>query len=165
MVRFTKIVSCIAAAWLLGGCAGMTAAISTPEVSLKNVAVSNVSFSKQTFLLSFGVNNANPFPLPINYVSYGVKLNEQRFASGETVASFSVPANGSSEFAISVELDLLRTAPQLLYTVQDGVNGDLSYELDGKLGIDIPLIDRVAFRSSGQIRLQANDILGRNRTD
>lgn len=165
MVRFTKILSGITAVWLLAGCAGIPSAISVPEVSLTNVAISEVSFSKQTFVLGFGVNNPNSFALPINYVSYGVKLNEQRFASGETVASFTVPANGNGEFAISVDLDLLRTAPQLLHTISDGGDGGdgkLAYELDGKLGIDLPFLGRVPFRSSGEIWMQANDILGLN---
>jgi LEA14-like dessication related protein len=141
----------------------MESVLSPPEVTLKHVALGQVDFSRQTFVLSFGVSNPNAFSVPINYVSYGVKLNEQQFASGETVAAFSVPANGASEFAISVDLDLLRTAPQLLYTVRDGVNGSLLYELRGKLGIDLPLADRVSFRSNGEVQLNASDMHGRNR--
>jgi LEA14-like dessication related protein len=154
-----------AMASVLFACAGTPMAITAPNVSLRHVEIGKVDFSKQTFVLAFDVRNPNPFPLPINYVSYGVKLGEQRFASGETVASFTVPANSNSEFAISVDLDLLRTAPQLLFTVRDGVNGELPYELNGKLGIDIPLVDRVSFRTSGEIRLNANAIQGRNLHD
>lgn len=160
MRRFTSITLCVMAAGILAGCAGLETALSPPEVKLTNVALGEVGFSRQTFELSFDVSNPNAFTLPINYVSYGVKLNQQQFASGETVAAFNVPARGVSEFVISVDLDLLRTAPQLLYTVRDGVNGSLSYELDGKLGIDLPLVDRVSFRSRGDIRLDANNIHG-----
>lgn len=163
MAKFTKLTTGLVLVCLLGACAGMETAISTPGVSLRNVAVSNIDFSKQTFVLSFDVTNPNPFPLPINYVSYGVSLDEQRFASGETVAAFTIPAQGDGEFAISVDLDLLRTAPQLLYTVRDGVTRDLPYELNGKLGIDIPFVERISFKTSGEIRLHANDIYGRNR--
>ena len=142
-------------AFLLGACAGMEVAISPPVVSLKKVDVADVDFSKQTFVLSFDVSNPNSFSLPINFISYGVKLDDQRFASGETVAAFTVPANGDSEFAISVDLDLLRTAPQLLYIVRDGATRDLSYELNGKFGIDIPFVDHVSFKHAGEIRLQS----------
>jgi len=155
-VKYTRSLLLAAATCLLAACAGLGTAMSPPLVSLSNVNVAEVDFSRQTFVLSFDISNPNPFPLPINYVSYGVKLNEQRFASGETVAAFTVPANSDSAFAISVDLDLLRTAPQLLYTVRDGTTSDLSYELSGKLGIDIPLVDRIGFKHSGEIRLQSS---------
>ena len=140
---------------VLSACAGPQIAIDAPIVSLRNVDVTDVDFSKQTFLLSFDVTNPNSFPLPINYVSYGVKLDKQRFASGETTASFSVPANSDSEFAISVDLDLFRTAPQLLYTFRDGTTRDLPYELSGEFGIDIPFVGTVPFEYSGEIRLRS----------
>jgi LEA14-like dessication related protein len=161
-MRLTRFAVCIALLSLLGGCATVASSIGKPSVSLRNVEVRSVDFSKQTFVLGFDVSNPNPFPLPISSVRYGVVLNRQRFASGETTASFKIPANGNGEFAISVDLDLLRTAPQLLYTLRDGVTGDLSYELNGKLGIDIPLVDPVSFQTSGEIRVGADGILGRN---
>jgi LEA14-like dessication related protein len=140
---------------VLGACAGTKIAVDSPIVSLTQVDLTEVDFSKQTFVLSFDVSNPNAFPLPINYVSYGVKLDEQRFASGETVASFTVPANSDSEFAITVDLDLFRTAPRLLYTVRDGTARDLSYELNGEFGIDVPFVGAVPFKHRGEIRLQS----------
>jgi LEA14-like dessication related protein len=133
----------------------MEIAIDPPVVSLRTVDVTEVDFSKQTFVLSFDVTNPNSFSLPINYVSYGVKLDKHRFASGETVASFTVPANSDSEFAISVDLDLFRTAPQLLYTFRDGASRDLPYELSGEFGIDMPFVSSVRFEYSGEIRLRS----------
>ena len=150
-------------ACLVTACAGLSQTISAPGVSLRNVQVTDFGFSGQTFLLGFDVTNPNPFPLPVNYVRYGVKLDNQRFASGESVASFTIPAHSDANFSISVELDLLRTAPQLLYTVRDGVSRDLPYELSGKFGVDIPFVDYISFKTSGEIRLIANEIHGRNR--
>ncbi len=141
--------------FVLSACAGTELAINAPVVSLFKVDVTEVDFSKQTFVLSFDISNPNSFSLPVNYVTYGVKLDNERFASGETVASFTVPANSDGEFAISVDLDLFRTAPKLLYTVRDGTMRDLSYELNGKLGIDIPFVRSVPFEHSGEIRLQS----------
>lgn len=152
---YTKSVLLLLVSLVLGACAGTQIAINPPVVSLKKVDVTEVDFSKQTFLLSFEVMNPNSFSLPINYVSYGVKLDKHRFASGETAASFTVPANSDSEFAISVDLDLFRTAPQLLYTFRDGTMRDLSYELSGEFGIDVPFVGSVAFEHNGEIRLQS----------
>lgn len=147
----------IVMALTLAACASLETVISAPGVSLRNVTVTNLDFSQQTFLLDFDVVNPNPFPLPISAVSYGVDLDGQRFASGETAGGFVVPAQGDGEFAISVDLNLLKTAPQLLYVVRDGVQRDIPYVLTGRFAVDLPLVKPVRFQSSGDIRLQTAD--------
>ena len=146
----------IAMAFSLTACASMESLVSAPGVSLRNVTVTNLGFSGQTFLLGFDVVNPNPFPLPVSEVSYGIELDGQAFANGETAAAFVIPAQGDGEFAISVQLNLLKTAPQLLYVIRDGVRGDIPYALTGVLGIDLPLVKPVSFRSTGEIHLQAS---------
>ena len=145
-----------AMAFSLTACASMETLISAPGVSLRNVTVTNLGFSGQTFLLGFDVVNPNPFPLPVSEVSYGIELDGHAFANGETVAAFVIPAQGDGEFAISVQLNLLKTAPQLLYVIRDGVRGDIPYALTGELVIDLPLVKPVGFRSAGEIHLEAS---------
>ena len=141
----------------LGGCASLPEnLISKPEVELRDVQVMGLGFQSQTFLLSFDISNPNPFPLPVNHVSYGVKLDGMRFASGKTASDISVPASGTTQFAISVELDLLNTAPRLLSVVRDGARGEIPYELEGQLGIDIPMTPPVTYRTTGAIRLDSH---------
>ena len=140
----------------LGACASMPENLVTkPDVQLRDVQVMGLGFKNQTFLLSFDIYNPNPYPLPVNHIRYGVRLDGQRFASGQTESEFSVPAGGDAEFAISVELDLLTTAPRLLSIVRDGVRRDIPYELEGELGIDIPMTPPVSYRSNGSIRLDS----------
>lgn len=127
--------------------------IEKPEVALRDVRVVGLGLNAQTFLLSFDISNPNPFPLPVNHVSYGVKLDGQRFATGKTPSEIRVPAQGATQFAISVELDLLNTAPALWSIIREGVRGEVPYELQGELGIDIPLTRPVTYRSTGAIRL------------
>jgi LEA14-like dessication related protein len=144
-------------AFCLSACASMPESlIQSPSVNLRNVQIVGLGFQGQTFLLSFDVANPNPFPLPIRSVGYGVRLDGQRFASGETVSDFTVPANGDARFAISVDLDLLQTAPQLLSIVRDGARRDVAYELRGRFAVDIPLAPEVSYRDTGRIRLNAN---------
>lgn len=142
---------------VLSACASLPEnLISKPEVQLRDVQVVGLGFKSQTFLLSFDVHNPNPFPLPVNHVSYGVRLDGRRFASGQTPSEFSIPASGDEQFAISVELDLLTTAPQLLSIVRDGARAEVPYELEGQLGIDIPLTPPVAYRTRGTLRLNSS---------
>ena len=139
---------------VLGACASLPEnIIAKPEVELSDIEVMGLGFGNQTFLLSFEIRNPNPFPLPVNHVSFGVRLAGQRFASGETASDISVPASGDAQFAISVELDLLSTAPQLLSIVRENRRRDIPYALEGKLGVDIPMTPPVSYRTDGLIRL------------
>ena len=153
-MRFTRTLLIGALTLMLAACASIPDnIIGKPEMRLRGVQVVELGFKNQTFLLSFDVSNPNPFPLPMTQVSYGVRLDGHRFASGKTLCDISVPAGGDAEFAISVELDLLTTAPQLLSVVRDGVRGDIPYELEGELGVNIPFTPPVPFRTDGTIRL------------
>ena len=65
---------------LLSGCASTGDILDTPNVSLRNIEVTDLDFSGQTFVLGFDVTNPNPFPLPVKTISYGVELDGYRFA-------------------------------------------------------------------------------------
>ena len=146
-------VACFAA-----GCASTGVMIEKPAVSLSNVAVTEIDLDSQTFVLDFDVSNPNPFPLPIQSIAYGVELEGLRLASGETQGAFTVPAGGSESFEITVDVNLMRTAPQLLFIVRDGIYRDIPYALEGRFAIDIPFVNPVSFRNEGSIRLNAGEL-------
>ena len=151
-----RLLALLAALTGLGACETLPEnLIEQPEVALRDVQVVGLGLNAQTFLLSFDISNPNPFPLPVKHVSYGVKLDGMRFATGSTPSEISVPADGATQFSISVELDLLNTAPALLSIVREGVRREVPYELQGELGIDIPLTPPVRYRSAGAIRLNS----------
>lgn len=149
-----SIVTLLMGAALLAGCASMQQFVSAPDIRLRQVQVESIDISGQRFLLSFDVTNPNPFPLPISTISYAVALDGHPFASGNTDSSFTVPARGDGEFAISVDLNLLRTAPELLFIARDGFRRDIAYSLSGELGVDLPYATPVAFGTDGHVRLQ-----------
>ena len=146
-------VACFAA-----GCASTGITVEKPGVSLQTVEVADIGLGGQTFVLEFDVVNPNPFPLPIRTISYGVELDGFRFASGETQGAFTVPANGDSHFEITVDVDLMRTAPQLMFIGRDGVYRDIPYALEGRFAIDVPFANPVSFRNEGSIRLDAGEL-------
>lgn len=138
--------------FILAGCASTGNFVSAPSVDLSNVEATELGFSGQTFLLAFDVQNPNPFPLPVSTISYGVVLDGHRFATGSTAGNFTVPASGQTKFAISVELDLVKTAPPLLYIVKDSFEREIPYELQGEFDLDIPATTPLRFSSSGAVR-------------
>ena len=152
-----------AIAWFLTGCASTGSFVDTPQVSLRNVEVTKLDLDRQTFLLAFDVTNPNPFPLPIAAISYGVELDGYRFASGETQGEFTVPASSDGGFAISVDVNLMRTAPQLLFIVREGVYREIPYTLRGTFDIDIPFASPVTFKTNGTIRLHPAEVAAEHR--
>ena len=141
---------------MLASCAGSGITIEQPEVTLSGVEMSNLSFSGQTFLLSFDVSNPNPFPLPIRSVRYHLQLADQTFANGETQGDFSVPASGNGGFDISVELDILSSAGQLTGVLRSGMRKPVAYELTGSLAVDVPYVKPLPFSASGVITIASN---------
>lgn len=145
-------------ALLLSSCAALEEIAVPPQVTLRSVAVKDLDFKRQTFVLGFDVTNPNPLSLPIKSVNYGVELDGQRFASGEVLSSFTIPGGGDTTFSISVDLDLFNTAPQLIGIVRDGMRRDIPYTLEGSLGVDLPLVNPVRFQTGGTIQLTSADL-------
>lgn len=139
----------------LTACAGTGVRLQSPSVALVSVEAGNLDIARQTFLLGFAVDNPNPFPLPVRSVRYQVSLDDQRFAGGETVGSFTIPAEGAGEFTISVDLDLLRSGAQITSIVRNAVHQSIDYELAGSLAVDIPFVQPIRFSDRGTIMVQS----------
>jgi LEA14-like dessication related protein len=139
----------------LSGCAtGTEALVSTPAVDLKSVEVEKVSFTSQTVLLGFQVENPNAFPLPVRAVKYRIMFDDERFAGGETRASFTVPARGADDFVLSVELDIVNSATEVMSMLKGGMPEHVEYRVDGSLTVDIPFARPLPFSSSGMIQVR-----------
>jgi len=137
----------------LSACAGTGNVIDSPSVELTAVELTSASFRRQTFLLTFDVSNPNPFPVPVKAVDYQVDFDDRKFAGGKTQGSFTVPARGADSFAISVDLDILSSASHLKSLVRGDFKENISYELNGNLAVDIPLVKPIPFSSSGVINM------------
>ena len=139
---------------LCSACATTETLISKPDVQLTGVELSEVGFGSQTFLLRFEVSNPNGFPLPVESVKYRILFDEQKFAGGETLANFTIPAQSDGAFTLSVETDFLGSATQIASLLRGGIPEHVEYELQGSLAIDIPLVRPLAFTNSGVIPIQ-----------
>jgi len=149
-----RFISCIVAVLIFSGCAGTATLVDAPHVRLTSVELEAMNFSRQTFLLGFDVSNPNPFPLPVKMVSYRVMFDDQRFAGGETVAAFTVPAGGTDAFQISVDIDILNSETHVSSLLRGGAPDHVSYELQGSLTVDIPFTRPIPFTTSGVIDVQ-----------
>jgi LEA14-like dessication related protein len=143
---------------MLGACASNpTTLIQAPHVSLSQVQFQSLAIDGQTVLLGFDMTNPNPFPLPVESLSYSVRLDGYRFASGKTTGEFTVPAQSDTAFSIEVQLDLLSTAPKLINLVRDGATREVPYDLSGEFQVDVPFAPAVGFENNATIRLVASN--------
>lgn len=152
--RLGRVAALATAVLALGACATSGPAVQSPEVRLSGVELTDFNFRRQTFRLSFDVQNPNGFPLPVRSVRYKVLLDQQQFAAGETDGRFTVPANGSSNFDLSVDLDLVSSASRIASLLQAGSSRPLPYELHGSLKVNIPFTRPLSFVQSGTIMVQ-----------
>ena len=146
-----KVIFSILLGLYLTGCASSGPMIEKPSVQLTGIQISGLSFSEQTLLLSFNVDNPNPFPLPVSGVRYHVRIANQTFASGQTQGEFSIPASGSEAFDLSVELDVLNSASRVSSLLRSGMNERIEYELSGSLAVDIPFVNPLPFSATGTV--------------
>jgi len=138
---------------LIGGCASMEQIVDVPRVSLTDVELTHAGFDSQVFMLTFDVDNPNPFPLPVTGIRYRIDLGDQKFASGEAQSDFSIPAGGNSDFDLQVEIDILKQASSLVSVVRNGMRHHIEYELQGSMSVDIPFVQPIAFSSVGSIQI------------
>jgi LEA14-like dessication related protein len=145
------------AALCLSSCATTGPAIQAPGVTLTGVHVDDIGIGGQSFLLEFSVSNPNPFPLPVKGIRYDLRLDDQKFAGGETQSDFVVPARGDGEFVVGVELDLLHSVSQLASFLRGGMQESVEYELYGSLAVDIPFARPIPFSNSGVISVLSRE--------
>ena len=144
-------------AMLLSACASLPEnLLQAPDVQLRDIKATKLGFGAQTFVLTFDAANTNGIAIPVRNVGYTLKLDGRHFASGETATEFSIPARGSSQFEISVDLDLLSSAPQLMSLIRDRSRDDIPYRLEGRFGVDLPLVPELRYSNDGAIRISAD---------
>jgi len=145
----------VLASLVIGACASTGMRIETPSVTLQSIRLEEMDLSRQRFVLGFGVQNPNPFPLPIRGVRYRVMLDNQRFAGGETVSNFTIPSRGDGSFSISVETDLLRSGTQLAGLLRNASREAVDDEVAGDRAVDIPFAPPLEYAQRGTIMVQS----------
>ena len=98
---------------LLAGCA-LNPGLETPKLSVVEVQLLGSDLFAQHVRLRLRVQNPNDRALAVRGLTYTVEVAGQQFASGESAASFVVPARGAAEFDTNVTTNLAGTLMTLL---------------------------------------------------
>lgn len=142
----------LAAALLAAGCA-LAPKFETPQLSVVGVELVKSDLWEQRLKVRMRVQNPNKRALPIKAIAYTLEVEGQQLASGESDASFVVPASGEAEFDMSVTTNLAGMLIKLLGRGSDAMQ-TVPYRLSGTISLSEGWLRAVPFQQQGTFRLQ-----------
>jgi LEA14-like dessication related protein len=143
----------LTAVLLLGGCA-LTPRLIPPTLTVVDVQLQGSDLWEQHLKVRMHVQNPNDRALPIKGLEYTLQVEGQQFASGESAASFIVPARGEAEFDMNVTTNLAGTLLKLLARGSDTLSQSVAYRLTGKVSLSEGLLRSLPFDERGEFKLQ-----------
>jgi len=143
-------VACLALA-LAAGCV-VGPSFKEPHLDVVNVQMLKGDLLRQELRVRMRVQNPNDRELPVRGVDYEVQLAGEAFAHGQSERDFVVPANGETEFDVSVTANAAAAVLRLL-----GSGGKLDaveYRITGKVMLAKGMLRNIPFDQKGQFKLR-----------
>ena len=152
MNRMRVIAAAAAVALLSGGCA-LAPKVATPQLSVVGVKLEGSDLLAQHLKARVHVQNPNDRTLPDKGIEYTLEVDGQPFATGDSAASFVVPALGEAEFDMNVTTNVAGTLVRLLARGPDA-SASVPYRLSGKISLSEGWLQSIPFEQRGTFRLQ-----------
>jgi LEA14-like dessication related protein len=152
-MRRVRGIHVLAAGLVLAGCA-LTPRLSPPTLTVVNVQLNGSDLWEQHLTVRMHVQNPNDRTLPIRAITYTLEVEGQPLASGESAASFVVPALGEAEFDMNVTTNLAGTFLKLIGRGSGALSQPVAYRLTGKVSLSQGLMRSIPFDERGEFRLQ-----------
>jgi len=125
-----------------------------PDLSVVGVTLLSSSIWEQHLRVRLHVHNPNDRALPVRGISYDMEVMGQAAATGQSEASFVVPAQGDAEFDMSVTTNLAAALMQLMARGPNALQEQVPYRLSGKVELSQGLLRSIPFEQRGSFRLQ-----------
>jgi LEA14-like dessication related protein len=132
--------------------------INSPNIRIGNLEVQNLSLSKADLVLNMAFDNPNAFGIKINSFDYGLTINGDQWAEGQSLENTLISEKGTSQLAIPISLNISEigiSAYRLLTGSQE-----LNYSLNGTFNLDTthPLLNNTDLNlsRSGSLKLTGN---------
>jgi len=137
----------------LSGCSLFVPKLQAPTLTVVGVDVLKSDLWEQHLRVRMHVQNPNDRTLPVKGISYTMDVSGQEFASGESGASFVVPARGEAEFDMSVRANMAGALFKLLSRGTD--SGDqIDYQMRGKVSLSEGLLRSIPFEQHGTFKVK-----------
>jgi LEA14-like dessication related protein len=135
----------------LASCAALRPDLKAPRLALVSVAMTSADIFNQQFLVRVNIENPNDRELPITGLDYKLFLEGDAFAEGLLNKPFTLPANGETDFDMTVRTNFVSGVGRLL----SRLNGrtQVNYSVEGKLLTDIRFLKKIPFAETGSVNL------------
>jgi LEA14-like dessication related protein len=144
------LVAALAALAMIAGCAGL--ALQEPlNVNLVGLEPIEGQGMEARFAAKVRVQNPNDTPIDFNGVSITLDVRGERFATGVSDASGTVPRFGDTVLTVPVSVPVASVVRQVLGLVSGGDRTRLDYRVRGRL--HSPTLGSHSFDSRGELRL------------
>jgi LEA14-like dessication related protein len=152
MSRMRAIAAAAAVTLLSGGCV-LAPKLATPTLTVVGVQLGGSDLITQHLKVRVHVQNPNDRTLPVKGIEYTLDVDGQPFATGDSAASFVVPALGEAEFDMNVTTNMAGTLVRLLARGPDA-SAKVPYRLSGKISLSQGWLQSIPFEQHGTFRLQ-----------
>jgi LEA14-like dessication related protein len=158
-MRPQRIFVLLAAAVILGGCAGLFKPIEVPKIELAAIGIQKADFSESVLQLKLMVTNPNRIPLTLNALVCDLSLNGNPVASGISQETVDIPALGSGAVTLTVVTSAVRIVTTLLEALARGIAVDYRLTGDVQLKGGLFMPSAIPFDTRGEVPIR--NIIGR----
>jgi len=152
MTRMRAIAACAAGALLTSGCV-LAPKFTPPTLTIVGVQLGGSDLFAQHLKVRVHVQNPNDRKLPVKGIEYSLDVDGQAFATGDSAASFVVPALGEAEFDMNVTTNVAGTLMSLMARGPDAL-ANVPYRLSGRISLSGGWLQSIPFEQHGTFRLQ-----------
>lgn len=146
-----KVLLCLLMFVTVSGCAWFSPLVE-PEVEVTSIHLAPGSGFTQMLSIGVRVSNPNAFALKLSALDYRVSLEDQQVARGSIKERMEIPASGSNEFTVPVELNLF-SGLSLIELLLKNPKDELDYRLDVDAHVATLGIGQVSIVKREKIRL------------
>ena len=145
---------CILAALLClaAGCPATYNKLEEPKLNLVGFKLLEAQLLEQRFELTFRLINPNDVALPVTGLYYEVELEGEPFATGVNASPVDIPAYGETRVTVEMSTTLLQSIRSLA-AIAETEPESLNFHLKGHLKVNLPLLGKIPFSETGQIKL------------
>jgi LEA14-like dessication related protein len=141
----------LALSTMLLSCSALAPKLEAPRLNLVSIGMMSADIFNQQFRVRMHVANPNDQELPIKGIDYKLFLEGDAFAEGVSTRPFVIPANGETDFDLTVRTNFMSSIGRLV----SRLNGrkTVNYQIEGKVMTDIGMFKNIPFSESGSVDL------------
>ena len=132
--------------------AAVAAGLTAPAISIAGIHSPTLSTEGAQLICSVRVVNPNDVALPLSGGNVNLKLAGSPAAKGRLLKRITIPARGTRDVDLLVDLDMLSTV-SWLPMFMDNKAFTLPFEVDGYVDVDHADLGRVLFHETGDVSM------------